>query len=213
MNYFIVFVFLCINFSVATFATEFGSLKYNDVYVDYSKFDKNEVRVFAENEFVKAIKNENKAAKKLLFQSSLNHYYILTQIDSGDIHSIVQMARIYDFFGKNSYAKAYFFRALKIDINSIEANYYFGDFYYSRNDYKRALYYYEKSYNNGEVNNYELLVKIAKIYEALGDLLRANQFYKRAYLLNPKDVEIPDKIEEIEAIKYQDTGYYSKRHK
>ena len=46
------------------------------------------------------------------------------------------------------------------------------------------------------------------MYEKLGDLLRANMYYKKAYLANPSK-ELASKIREIEAIKYRNTGYYN----
>lgn len=51
------------------------------------------------------------------------------------------------------------------------------------------------------------------IYEKLGDLLRANQYYKKAYLVNPDNTKIPDKIRALEALKYQNTGYYNIKRK
>ena len=49
------------------------------------------------------------------------------------------------------------------------------------------------------------------MYEKLGDLLRANQYYKKAYLMKPNSSALPDKIRELEELKYKNSGYYSKR--
>lgn len=89
------------------------------------------------------------------------------------------MARVYDYEDQNSYAKAYFFKALKIDKLNADTNYYFGEYYYSRDDYKRALYFYNIAFENGSKENFNVLIKMALMYEKLGDLLRANQYYKR----------------------------------
>lgn len=51
------------------------------------------------------------------------------------------------------------------------------------------------------------------MYEKLGDLLRANQYYKKAFLIKPTNQKLPDKIRSIEALKYYNTGYYNKREK
>ena len=51
---------------------------------------------------------------------------------------------------------------------------------------------------------------MADIYEKLGDLARANTYYKKLFLTNPNDADTPDKIRELEEIKYQNTGYYKR---
>ena len=50
---------------------------------------------------------------------------------------------------------------------------------------------------------------MAIMYEKLGDLLRANMYYKKAYLANPQNLDLANKIREIESIKYKNTGYYN----
>jgi hypothetical protein len=54
---------------------------------------------------------------------------------------------------------------------------------------------------------------MATIYEKLGDLLKANQYYKKAFLARKNKSEIADKIREMEDLNYKDTGYYNKRRK
>ena len=116
----------------------------------------------------------------------------------------------YDYENKNSYAKAYFFRALKIDKKNAATNYYFGEYYFARNDYKRALYFYNTAFENGYKENFNVLIRMACMYEKLGDLLRANQYFKKAFLVSPNSQALPEKILEIESINYKNTGYYNK---
>ena len=52
---------------------------------------------------------------------------------------------------------------------------------------------------------------MASMYEKLGDLLRANQYYKKAYMLKPENINLANRIKEIEQIKYKSTGYYKKQ--
>ena len=125
----------------------------------------------------------------------------------------MQLARIYDYTGKNSYAKGYFYKALEINKNHPSTNFYFGEYYYTRKEYKKALNYYNAAFKNGYKEHYEVLMKMALMYEKLGDLVRANQYYKKAFLLNRDKSEVADKIRELEDIKYQNTGYYTKRRK
>ena len=196
-----------------TFAMEFGSVHYKDAFIDYSKINKESTLELADFYFNKALNAEDKEEKNALLQKASGEYFILTRIDPKNLYAIVQMARVYDYENQNSYAKAYFFKALKIDKTNASTNYYFGDFYFTRGDYKRALYFYNTAFENGYKENFDVLIKMATMYEKLGDLLRANQYYKKAFLIKPDDPELPDKIREIEGLRYRNTGYYNKRRK
>jgi tetratricopeptide (TPR) repeat protein len=191
------------------FAAQFGEIHYNDTLIDYSKIDKDKTLYFADFYFDKALKEKNNEEKLGYLQKASGMYFLLSQIDSGDLYPIVQMARVYDYENQNSYAKAYFYKALKIERYNAATNYYFGEYYYSRDDYRRALYFYNTAFENGYRENYDVLLKMAIMYEKLGDLLRANQYYKKAFLVKPDSKELPEKIREIEAIKYKNTGYYN----
>ena len=54
---------------------------------------------------------------------------------------------------------------------------------------------------------------MATMYEKLGDLMRANQYYKKAFLVKRDKSDIADKIREMEDLNYKSTGYYNKRRK
>jgi Tfp pilus assembly protein PilF len=159
------------------------------------------------------MKSKDDAFKKELLGEAVGQYYILSKINPNDIDTLIQLGRIYDYENKNSYAKGYFYRALEINKNYAPTNYYFGDYYYSRKEYKKALYYYEIAFKNGYKEDYDTIIKLANIYEKLGDLLRANQYYKKAFLLKKENSEIADKIREMESLNYKNSGYYNKRRK
>lgn len=197
------------------YSVEYGSVHYDkgDSAIDYSKIDCSKTLKFADLFFDRAIKSDDKDFKSELLDEAVGQYYILSKVDPNDLHVIIQLARIYDYKDKDKYAKEYFYKALEIDKNYAPANYYFGDYYYSRNNYKKALYYYEIAFKNGYKENYDVLIKMATMYEKLGDLLRANQYYKKAFLVKRDSSEIADKIREIEDIDYKSTGYYNKRRK
>lgn len=192
------------------YGVEFGTVHYNNALVDYSKIDKSSTLKLADSYFNKALNTEDKNEKNSLLKKASGKYFILTQMDPKDLYPIVQMARVYDFENQNSYAKAYFFKALKIDKKNAATNYYFGEYYFTRDDYKRALYFYNTAFENGYKENFDVLIKMAVMYEKLGDLLRANQYYKKAFLIKPNDTELPDKIRQLEELKYKNTGYYNK---
>jgi tetratricopeptide (TPR) repeat protein len=192
-------------------AAEFGEIHYNDTLLDYSKIDKGQTLILADSYFNKALNAKNEDEKLDYLQKASGMYFLLSQIDRKNLYPIVQMARVYDYENQNSYAKAYFFKALKIERYNAATNYYFGEYYYTREDYRRALYFYNTAFENGYRENYDVLIKMATMYEKLGDLLRANQYYKKAFLVKPTSTELPDKIRELESVNYKSTGYYSKR--
>lgn len=192
-------------------AAEFGEIQYNNTFIDYSKVDKESTKKLADFYFNKALKETDKQKEKVFLQKASGEYFIWTQLEQKNIYPIVQMARVYDLENENSFAKAYFFQALKIDKNNPTTNYYFAEYYYKREDYTRAIYFYNVAFDNGLRENYDVLIKMATMYEKLGDLLRANQYYKKAFLVKPDNIELPDKIRTIEDLKYYKTGYYNKR--
>lgn len=212
----IIGIFIFLNFPSFSYAVEFGEIKYNNAFIDYSKIDKGSTKQLADFYFQKAFTTNKPEERKNFLQKASREYFVLTQVDKKDIYPIVQMARVYDFENENSYAKAYFFKALKIDRKNPLTNYYFGEYYLRRDDYKRSLYFYNTAFENGFKENYNVLVNMAIMYEKLGDLLRANQYYKKAYLVNPSNTELPEKIMELESLNYQNSEYYKqqdKRHK
>lgn len=199
-----------LTFGSPVFAVEFGTIKYNDSIIDYSVIDKQSVLNRADNYFEHALKTTDKDEQAKLLQKASGEYFILTRIEPQNLRYMVQMARIYDLENKNSYAKEYFFNALKIDKHNARTNYYFGEYYYRRKEYEKALYFYNTAFENGHGENYEILIKMATMYEKLGDLLRANQYYKKAYIINPSNSKLSGKIKEIEQVKYKNTNYYKK---
>lgn len=194
-------------------AVEFGELHYNNTLIDYSKIDKESTLKLADFYFSKALNSKDEKEKKDFLQKASGEYFILSQIEPQNLYPIVQMARVYDIENKNSYAKAYFFKALKIDKTNATTNYYFGEYYFTRDEYIKALYFYNTAFENGFRENFNVLIKMAIMYEKLGDLMRANQYYKKAFLVKPNSTALPDKIRELETLKYKDTGYYNKRRK
>ena len=205
---FIILGSTCINSQA--FAIEFGEIKYNNAPIDYSKVDKASTLKLADFYFNSAMASNNESERKQYLQKASGEYFILSKTNPGELYPIVQLARVYDFEGKDRYSKAYFFQALKIDKNNPSTNFYFGDYYLYRKDYSKAVYFYNKAFDNGFKENYYVVLKMANIYEKLGDLLRANQYYKKAYLLKPQNSRLPDKIREIENLRYQTTGYYKR---
>ena len=138
----------------------------------------------------------------------MSKYYLLTKIDYSQITPYIQLARIYDEKNNNRLAKEYFYKASNLDVNNPYANFYFGEFYFKRNDYKRALRYYNIAYNNGLNNRYDLNLRLATIYEKFADLVNAKKFYEVSYSMNPNNVELRQKIQSLNELNYDKSEYY-----
>ena len=203
-----IILFLFISISILPcYAVQKGSVEYNGVFVDYSKINYSELLKSADSHFSK-FETDNDLN---LLTTSMGEYYILAKVKPNEIYPVVQLARTYDITNRNRKAKEYFSKGLNIDKNNPLVNYYFGDFYYKRAEYKKALKYFTKSYANGYDKYYDLNLKIATIYEKFADLERAKYYYNRAFALNPSAYVLKDKVLELESLGYDKSEYYKKK--
>ena len=196
----ILFILLC---SLPCFAVEKGSIKYEDNYIDYSVLNGSQVLKEADLFFEQY---ENTNDSKYL-STAMGKYYIVTKIYPLEIYPMVQLARTYDAKNLDKFAKEYFNICYDINKNDPYLNYYMGEFYYKRHDFKRALRYYNIAYKNGYENYYDINLKIATIYEKFADLLKAKYYYEKAFLLNPSAEYLKDKTLQIDSLNYDKTGY------
>lgn len=162
----------------------------------------------ADEYFEKAMNSSEQQEKDKYFQKACERYYMVTQKDPKNSYSYTQIGRIYTLENNKKLAREYLITALNMNPADAKIYYYLGDYYYSVKKYHQAIESYEKAYQNGMNTDSTLNLKMGNIYEKLGDLLKANYYYKKAYLADSKNEDIPDKIRNIEAIKYKNTGYY-----
>ncbi len=205
MIYKIVLIIVSLCFITSSFAAEHASVSYDKYFTDYSKLNGDEILKEADDFFEQF---ETTGDTKYL-TTAMAKYYILSKIFPLDIYTNIQLARTYDASNKDRYAKEYFNKSCDINKFDPYANYYFGEFYFKRNDYKRALKYYKTAYNNGYSEYYDLNLRIATIYEKFADLLSAKYYYERAYNLNPADNNSKDKILRIDSLNYDKSEYYN----
>lgn len=189
-------------------AVQSGRVEHSAVLFDYSKLDKDAVLNEAEFFFYNGETAQNKDERLKNFDLAMGKYQLLTKIDSSQVYPYVQLARIYDEKLKDRLAKEYFFRATNLSPRDPYANFYFGEFFFKRNNYKRALNYYRIAYNSGYDNNYDLNLKLGTIYEKFADLMSAKQFYEASLKINPQNAEIQNRVNAIDALNYQSSEYY-----
>ncbi len=201
---FILILFFNVNNS---FSAELGRIEYNPNLLDYSKLNFNKIKSEADNNFNLFLQSTNETDKNNYLNTATSKYYILTKIDPSQIVPYIQLGRIYDYTDHPRLAKESFCKAININPISPYTNLYFGDFYYNRRDYTKALRHYRIAYNNGLNNKYELNLKLAIINEKLADLTNAKKFYEITYKMKP-DEKIQEKIQLLNELNYDKSEYY-----
>lgn len=193
---------------IPAFGLQAGHVEYDDLKIDYSKLNRNKIQTEANFYFNKSFGSVDQEDHDKYIDTAMRNYYILTKIDSENVFPFVQLARIYDDKSKNRLAKEYFFKATNLNVKDAYANFYFGEFYFKRHDYKRALFYYNAAYNNGFNNRYELNLRLATIYEKFADLVNAKRFYDVSYSMKPDETELKEKINSLNGLNYESSEYY-----
>ena len=208
--YLALLTFIFTSFCNATaYSLQKGSLEYLENRFDYSQLNPVELNREGDIYFEQALASEEKPSREKLFNYAMAKYFLTSKADSKNVYSYVQMGRIYDDMNLNRYAKESFYRATNLDYRDPFANFHFGEYYFKRRDYNRALVYYLRSYENGFENNFELNFRLAVIYEKLGDLINAKKFYNASYEMNPeKAAEYQQKLQQIDGLNYDKSEYY-----
>ena len=197
------FAFLCLIIT-PVFAVEKGSVKFEENLIDYSVLDANKILTDADSFFEQY---ETTGDKKFL-NTAMGNYYLVTKVFPLEIYPMDQLARTYDEKKLDRFAKEYFNICLDINRKDPYLNYYLGDFYYKRRDFKRALRYFRIAYNNGYRDYYDLNYKIATIYEKFADLSKAKYYYEKAYSMDNSKTNLQDKILQIDSLNYDQSEYY-----
>ena len=183
-----------------------SGIKYS-IPIDYEKFSEEELEDRASVYYFNAQNSlDNKINTNMT--NALVLYTILQNKNPEKISYAVKLGILYDKINEDRYAKGNFSRAIKTDSSRPEAYYYFGDFYYKREDYRKALTYFKQAYKKGFDKNYDLLYRMGDIYEKFGDTRSALKYLKDAQNQNPNP-ELENKIKRIEASDLTNKEFYS----
>ena len=191
------------------FAMQTADIEYDSLTFDYKKVNKAELIQEADFYYHKFEKATSEIEKNHYMQLAMGEYYTLTMLPTADIKSFVRLARLYDIADKSSLARSYFDKAMNINKNNADLNFYLGEFYYKRHEFNHALHHYKIAYNSGYSKQYNINLKMAIIYEKLADLINAKKYYQISYLLNPQNSELQYKIHSINELNYEKTDYYN----
>ena len=151
---------------------------------DYTKLNQSELESKAEFYYTSALNskelNENTTC-------ALNLDALLSNAYPENITYPLRLGKLYDILGKDRHSKGQFYRAMGINPSRPEPYFYLGDFYYEREQYRKALKFYLKAYDYGYSEYYPTLEKIGTIYQKFGDTENALYFLQCAVVLNPSD--------------------------
>lgn len=153
-------------------------------------------------------KAQTQIDKDLYLHDALRYYFLVMQINNKLIDARIGLGRIYDSMNLDTYAQEHFYTALNLNNKNPKTNFYFANYYFNRDEYMKALFYYKRAYIDGYKKNYELNYKMGVIYEKLADLESAKMFYTNALKLKPKNSELYDKIRLLDELNYSESQYY-----
>lgn len=161
---FILSLLLIFNLSLANAELK-GGIDYK-IPIDYSKLNQSELESEAKIYYSKAI-----VSKKLNddMTTALNLYTMLSNAAPDNTLYALRLGKLYDVLGKDRYAKGSYYRAMGINPSDPEPYCYLGDFYYDREQYRKALKFYLRAYDNGYSLQGHTLSRISDIRKRFGD--------------------------------------------
>lgn len=201
-------LFFLLVFTPMAFGIERGSVEYSSYDIDYSKLDTDYIKKQAEESFIQATtaQAQNQEGKATIFSKALGNYKLLFSAYPDNIEYCTKIGELYDFLGKDRYAKEYFYRGITLQSDSYLPYEKFGNFYFARKQYNLALKQYIKAYNEDN-NVYNVNHNMGMIYQKLGDTKSALKYYKQAQAINANQ-QLIDKIRSLEELHSQNTVYY-----
>lgn len=203
----ILLILACLNFGALESSSAIkGGINYS-IPIDYSKLSEQELVDRAKIHFFNA-QNAPKGKITEDVTNALFLYSVLGKVNQTCTEYPIKQGILYDNLEKDRYAKGCFSRAIQINSSKPEAYFYFAEFYYKRQLYRKALKYYNEAYKKGFSNNYETLYRIGDIYEKFGDTRSALKYLNEAQEKNP-NIKLDNKIKKINTEHAINNEFYS----
>jgi tetratricopeptide (TPR) repeat protein len=174
--------------------------------VDYSNLNQAELQSEAEFYYDKAIKSgrlDNDMTQ------AMNLYSLLSNAYPDNIIYALKLGKLYETIGKDRYAKGQYYRAMGINQSRPEPYYYLGSYFFSKEQLRKALKYYNKAYEYGYSNHYQMLNDMGIIYKKLGDTEKSLQYLQCASTLSPNP-DLDKTIKEVKNANDVNKEYYRK---
>lgn len=188
--------------------TQNGYLQYNGYQYSFKPGEKSLFIQKADNNMILWEKAKSPVDKKFYLQEAMRYYFLVSQADKTSLDAQIGLGRICDEMKLDARAKKHFFVAYNMNNKDPRVNFYFANYYFKRNELITALTYYQASYNSGFSNNFYLNYQLGNIYEKLADIESAKKHYIKANKLNPKSIELTNKIRLLDELNYSGSQYY-----
>ncbi len=137
---------------------------------------------------------------------ALGEYRALLTKHPDNADYALKLALLYELVNNNRYAKSFFYQALGINPKYTQAYEAFGNYYFKKEDYRRALRQYNEAYILNS-NIYNVNYKIGVIYQKLGDTRSALKYLKQANKINTSE-DLENKIRLLEELNSSNELYY-----
>ena len=186
-----------------------GGIQYS-IPTDYTRINEAELNKESETLFQQFLKAEDPRQKQILLNQLLSDYSILGEINKDNPLYFARLGIVYDKLGKDRYAISNLSRSANIIPDYAYAYYAFGNFYFDRAKYIKAMKFYQKAYNSGYNNHFYNIYQIGRIYEKFGDYTNAILYYKRALVYQDSE-ELRQKIQVLENLRSNNSLYDQKR--
>lgn len=161
----------------------------------------------ADKYFYAGLESDSISTREVYLSRALAKFMLLLKLQPDNPIYCTQIGVIHDVCHHCPQAKEYFFRAINLDSLNPFANFYFAEYYLFKKDYNNALKHYLVAYNNGYKNYYQVNLKIATVYERLGDIEQAKRFYTLSNLLNSNQAGLQEKVVSLDKVYYSKEDY------
>ena len=206
------FIIFCLTFMLATnivYSMQRGGIQYS-IPTDYTKINEVQLNNEAEELFQRYLNSQDPKQQYILLNQLLSNYSILGEINKDNPLYFTRLGIVFDKLGKDRYAISNFCRSSNLVPNYPYAYYAFGNYYFDRGRYLKAIKQYKKAYDSGYSNHYFTIYQIGRIYEKFGDYSNALTYYKRALVYNDT-TELRQKILMLENLLENNSLYNKKR--
>lgn len=207
----IILLITCTLFLVNSTNALEGRIDYDSVYIDYSIL-KEGMYIKKGDNFLKKAENEAKTdiQKRFYYTQALGAYLTAIKINSESVETYGKIGYIYGKMDEYRLAKSYFNVGLNLQMYNPYVNFLFACFYAENQNYNNAIKYYKRAMKGNFNDKYSLYYNIGETNEKLGDLVKANEFYKKANAIKTSE-KLTNKIRSIEDLKYNKSQYYIRK--
>lgn len=184
-----------------------GGIQYS-IPTDYSKLSEPELKTKADKYFYWAQQYKEPTINEDI-TNALMLYSVLQKINPENEMYSIRLGLLYEKINLDKYAKGNYSRAITVSPSKPEPYFYFGEYYYKKQLYRKALKYYKEALSKGSAEDYNLNLRLGDIYEKLGDTKLSLFHLKKAAQINPNN-ELTNQIKRVEIFDSNNKTYYSK---